>query len=61
MLDQADWERSSPQWLGSEESSCGFKHQFPTGGKVALHTDVDGELVVGIQRANTMEQGRENL
>ena len=64
IFNKADWERSSPEWLrfhSGMESSRGFRNQLSTHGKVAPHTGTGCLLVVGIQRTNTMEQGRYNL
>ena len=62
IFNKADWERSSPEWLrfhSGMESSRGFRNQLSTHGKVAPHTGTGCLLVVGVQRTNTMEQGRQ--
>ena len=38
-----------------------FGNQLTTGGKFAFHSDIDSLLVISVQRADTVEQGRKNL
>ena len=64
IFDKADRDRSTPQWLGfhsSEEGSCGLGNHSPTTREATFYEYAYRLLVIGVQCASAMQQGRNDL